>query len=252
MRPQLSVFIELENKLLSVVNLLRAESTIMAHEHKRRSIANFLLAGNSTIVIRNALGVNRMDIKRVRDMLEATGDVLKTENGGQKRTKSSKAVIAAVKQKITRNPRRSIRKLAKEHGMSAATMSRLVRSDLGMRSRAVVTKQLISSRQKLSRFERSKKLLNWIKSNGQIVRVFSDEKNFSVDMTTNRRNLRYISKDRSIDVPSCVKFAAKSKFPDSVMMLGVIASDGIKMDPVFIPVGQRLNAKDYQQLLKDS
>jgi transposase-like protein len=104
----------------------------MSLEDRRKMIQHLLDAGKSTTEIRAALVVSRTAIFRVRQMLQATGGVRKRSGAGRKR---SKQVIRAVKQKILRNPRRSMRKLAKEHRMSPRTMRRLVRDDLGMKSK---------------------------------------------------------------------------------------------------------------------
>lgn len=42
----------------------------------------------------------------------------------------------------------------------------------------------------------------------------------------------------------------KTKHLASIMMLGIVASNGVKMPPVFWPEGYRLNAADYIEILK--
>lgn len=222
----------------------------MNQEAKRRQIQYLLSAGKTTSEIRTALGVSRTAIFRVRKMVDETGDVKKRTGSGRKRSKRTKAVVKAVKMKIARNPRRSMNKLAKEHDMSARTMRRLIRDDLGMKSRAVASKQFISERQKLVRLERCRRIISWLKSNGGVVTVFSDEKIFTVDAHISRRNTRYISAAAAADVPSAIRYNKKSKHPASIMVLGVVSSDGQKCPLVYLKSGERMDAARYQQLLQ--
>jgi hypothetical protein len=137
--------------------------------------------------------------------------------------------------------------------MHERTMRHVIRGDLGMKSRAVVTKNRITEVQKGTRVERSRKILNWIKKpeNAKKVRIFSDEKLFCVDPVLNRRNSRYISAERVENVPSSVKFSPATKMPQKIMMLGVISSDGKKCPPIFINSNEKINAERYCQLLRD-
>ena len=70
-------------------------------------------------------------------MLATRGNVKKIHGGGKQRNKRTPLTIRAVKRKIERNPRRSIRKLAFDHEMSEKSMRRSVKNDHGMKSRAV-------------------------------------------------------------------------------------------------------------------
>jgi hypothetical protein len=114
------------------------------HEAQRRVIAEMIRAGKTTADIRTVLNVSRKRIFTVRRMLAETGSFVKRHGGGHSRTKRTKKVIAAVRAKVKRNPRRSIRRLTREYSMSKSVMAQLVKEDLGMVSRAVVTKTLSS------------------------------------------------------------------------------------------------------------
>lgn len=121
--------------------------------------------------------------------------------------------------------------LVDEHNVFVAPVSRLVQWDLGMRWQSRVTKQLISRRHKLSKLDRARKFLNWIKSKNlrvSYVWVFSWEKflrwhgNQLSDLT-----ILVYEKSNDVNIFYCT---LKSNFPDSVAILGVVASDGRKMD----------------------
>lgn len=220
-------------------------------EEKRRMIRNLLNAGKSTSEIRSALCVSRTAIFRVRHMLRETGDVLRRHGSGTTRTKRTPALSKAVKAKIQRNPRRSIRKLAAEHNVSGRTMERLIKDDLQMSSRAVVSKQFLSEKQKQERLRRCRQILNWKKSHPGHVFIFSDEKTFTVDETVNRRNTRYISSVDNANVDSGVRISPKTKHPAGVMVLGLVASDGQKCPLIFVPDGGRVDSALYQRMLQE-
>ncbi|QQP34859.1 Putative transposable element [Caligus rogercresseyi] len=48
-----------------------------------------------------------------------------------------------------------------------------------------------------------------------------------------------------------IRTITKTKHPASVMMLGVVASTGGEMAPIWFPVGYRLTAADYLMVMKD-
>ncbi len=80
--------------------------------------------------------------------------------------------------------------------------------------------------------------------------IFSDEKNFVVDRVINRQNSRYIAHNIE-DTANFIKFANKTKKPASVMVLGILGSDGSICSPIFIPEGLKVNTKVYLNLLEE-
>ncbi|KAF2361093.1 Immunoglobulin V-set domain [Trinorchestia longiramus] len=78
-----------------------------------------------------------------------------------------------------------------------------------------------------------------------VPRPCSDEKTFSVDPLVNKQNDRIVSFSQGI---SELRNGSKNKHPASVMMFGVVASNGEKMLPVWFPRGYRLNASAYKDV----
>ena len=68
----------------------------------------------------------------------------------------------------------------------------------------VIRKKEIKSILFILTLERSKLLLTWIKHHGSTVRLFSDKKNFTVDIAYNRRNDRFLASSSS-EVPFVMK-----------------------------------------------
>ena len=58
--------------------------------------------------------------------------------------------------------------------------------DLGLKSYARTPRHLLTESMKARRLERSKKVLSYLKQHGSTVKVFSDEKIFTVDAVVNR------------------------------------------------------------------
>ena len=85
---------------------------------------------------------------------------------------------------------------------------------------------------KTLRLDQSNKLLNQLKSHASsTVKIFSDEKLFSIGCTINRRIDRFIVQKGDKASPVC-----HTKQPQSVMMLGIIASNGEKCLSIIIKI----------------
>ena len=143
------------------------------------------------------------------------------------------------------NPTKSIRKIAKEVNVSKTTI-RIHLKTLGLSSYVRRHRQLLSNAAKVKRVERSKKLLGKLKkSTPSQVRIFSDEKNWTVDQARNARNDRYIAHS-----PKEVPVINRTKYPASAMMLGVVGSDGKRMPPFWFPKGLRVGTKEYLEVME--
>ena len=123
-----------------------------------------------------------------------------------------------------------------EANISERSMRRVIKDDLHPSSRARVKRHLITERVQELRVSRSKRLLSVLKK-GRMIILFSDEKLFSIDSVSNSRTDRFISAKKLEDVPENVKFSFQTKHPAGVMMFGLVASNGLKMPPVFIDAG---------------
>ena len=116
----------------------------------------------------------------------------------------------------------------------------------GLESRVRPCRQYLSQTTKETRLSKAKKLRNMLKKqSSDTVIIFSDKKLFTVDQAYNRRNSRAV-------VPSGTKPPPimKTKFPQKVMVLGIVASDGKKCPPIFFEAGLKITAKVYMDVLK--
>ena len=162
---------------------------------------------------------------------------------GKKRTRP---LVSKVKRIISRNPRKSMRKIAMEAKVSARTLRRVVHEDLGLKSYVLRVKQLLTPAMKQKRVDIGRRLLNSLKrmTNGKI-KIFSDEKFFTTDQKANRRNDRYIG-----DTIDKVPVVMRSKHPVGVMVLGAVSSEGHVMPPHFFQPGEMVTSDVYINALE--
>lgn len=189
------------------------------------------------------LKLNAMFIKRTLDRYEDTKSIEDRSRSGRPMSQRTPKLVKAVREKIRRNPRRSMRKLAKEHQTSPMTMHRLCRKDLGMHPYKLQKCQLLSEATKMKRLERSKKLLKRCKDGTLHNIIFSDEKLFTVEAAFNHQNDRILS--QSIEaIPIGAKKVRRTQKPASVMVWAAVSSEG-KSPLIFVPSGVKINKNLY-------
>jgi hypothetical protein len=131
-----------------------------------------------------------------------------------------------------------MRSIATEMGVAERTVRRIMQEDIRYKSYAMRRGQFMSAATKIRRADKAKKLLAKIKHPtvpNQLI-FFSDEKNFTQDQKVNRRNNRWLCSD-----PTDVPIVMSTKFPATVMVLGVVSNEGDVMPPHIFPKGLRVN-----------
>ncbi len=88
-----------------------------------------------------------------------------------------------------------------------------------------------------------------MKKGGLGVNLFSDEKRFMVDRVINKRNDQYTDLGEA-PMPESVKLSAKTNYPQGIVVLEVIHSDGKACPLPPSPEGLKVNAALHQRLLK--
>ena len=91
---------------------------------------------------------------------QETGQTSDRPRKGRPRSVRNSERIKRVREKVRRNPARSMRKLAKEEGVSHTTMQRIVKKDLNLIPYKKVKVQLLSKATKAKRLTQSKVLLD--------------------------------------------------------------------------------------------
>ncbi len=216
-------------------------------EKLREKIVVRIHTGDKISTIAKAFGVTHKTVYIAKKLFDETGGYSRRSSGGRPRSACTLRLVVNTAAKIRRNQTRSLSKLAKEADISLMSMCRLVKFNLGMRSRAKVRCQTLTMVNRAKREARSRKILNWMKSNTGIPIVFSDEKNWSVDPHHNCHNTRYVAKTKESVDPS-VRYVPRSKFLAKAMSFGLVGTDGWAWKPLWIE--GTLNSKRYVDLLK--
>lgn len=105
--------------------------------------------------------------------------------------------INKLKSKILKDPTKSTRKLATELKVDAKAIRTAVKDDLKLKSYTRTPRHLLTWSMKARRLERCKKILIYLKRNKSTMKIFSDEKTFTVDTILNRRNDRCIAHSKA-------------------------------------------------------
>ncbi|UYV75798.1 hypothetical protein LAZ67_13001387 [Cordylochernes scorpioides] len=217
----------------------------------RAAIIVALRAGRSPKEIVDFLKLPKPTIYRVKkqfDEADSNKEGIATRKKHSRRSDRVRGeeFVKNVKEKIDGNPGKSMRAIAKEMDVGSMTIVRTIHEDLGLKSYALRKGQLLTENMKNNRKGKAAALLNNLKHDSfGMLRFFSDEKNFDVDQKVNPRNDRWICKD-----PSEIPVVMHTKFPASVMVLGVISSEGDVMPPHFFEKGLRMNADTYINVLE--
>jgi len=224
----------------------------MSREFERRAaVLESLRAGRSASEIITFFGYGKSYVYHIRKEYETATN--KEEITADRKThkrrsdcKRNDDFMAEVKATIDEDPSKSMGQLAKEFNVGKATIHRTVHDDLGYRSFVLRRRQLLTEATKERRKLRAQALLNDLKRDSAgLLRFFSDEKNFIQDQKVNRQNDRWLCDD-----PFKVPTVMHTKCPSSVMVLGVVSSEGHIMPPYFFPQGLRINADAYIDVLR--
>ena len=153
-------------------------------------------------------------------------------------------MINAVKARIRRNPKRSMRAMARDMNVSEKTIRNIVKIDLKMSSFKMQTRQHLTDLQKEKRLARAKILLNKLKAGTDTNEIiFSDEKLFTVESIFNRQNDRVLAKS-SADIPDSTRSVFRREKPSSVMVWAAISKTW-KSPIIFVPQGAKVNTNAY-------
>ena len=153
-------------------------------------------------------------------------------------------MINAVKARIRRNPKRSMRAMARDMNVSEKTIRNIVKIDLKMSSFKMQTRQHLTDLQKEKRLARAKILLNKLKAGTDTNEIiFSDEKLFTVESIFNRQNDRVLAKS-SADIPDSTRSVFRRQKPSSVMVWAAISKTW-KSPIIFVPQGAKVNTNAY-------
>uniref|UniRef100_A0A1I8AJ17 Helix-turn-helix domain-containing protein n=1 Tax=Steinernema glaseri TaxID=37863 RepID=A0A1I8AJ17_9BILA len=104
----------------------------MTLESNMISVISLFKLGRSGPDIRRLLKLHRMEVKRVLNRYKQTGSIRNRKRQRFECPVRTSVMIEAVRDRVKRNPNRSMRKMAKELNISGKSMRRVIREDLKM------------------------------------------------------------------------------------------------------------------------
>ena len=219
-------------------------------ETERAAIIELFRNGNTTAQILKALNIpmkRRNFVYRTINRFRETGSLSDKPRSGRPVTATTREMKSAVRSRVWRNPRRSVRKMALELKISRGSLRRIVNRDLGLSSFKRKRVHFLTDKIRAKRLSRSKGLLTRFANQGLEKVLFSDEKLFTVEEASNRQNDRILSTSASAILEEH-KFVQRVQKPSSVMVWGGVSAIG-RTSLVFIPMGVKINAVTYQNLV---
>jgi transposase len=195
--------------------------------------------------IANIVGVSVRTVRRLQHARNDGKSIKRAPGSGGQNKKRDEAFLDTLESSINTDPTKSIRRHAWELAVAPSTILLAVNHDLGLHSYVRTLRHLLTTSLKEKRLDRCKKLVNYLRRHGSIVKICSDKKIFTVDQVYNRRNDRYLAE--SIEE---VKGVYRTKHPAQVMVLGVLASDGKRMPPYFFGANEKVDTDVYYRVMR--
>ena len=223
-----------------------------SEEWKRITACMMIRAGFGDAEVMKGAHMSRNTVKTIRN------DLLETNNSYEevvrRRPTSRRSdnfrtpeFLARLQTLIEEDPTKSKTKLAEEMGVGRTTIQLAVTEDLRYKFYKRRKGQILTQKAQDNRLLKSRRLLNKLKHpvEANSIWFFSDEKNFCQDQKHNSQNNRWCAMN-----PSEVPVVAQTKFPQTVMVFGVISSEGDVMPPHIFQQGLRLDTTGYIELLE--
>ena len=160
--------------------------------------------------------------------------------------------VNAVRQEMEKDirissPKRTPRRIAARLGISRISVSRILKLDLNLKPFRKVKVCKLIEMNKIHRLQRATQLLQRFSERRVRNIIFSDESNFDLNGYCNKQNSRvYCDKKSNISPNELLQ--QKSTFPQHIIVFFAL-SYNFKFPPIFVPLGETINAKSYQELI---
>lgn len=159
---------------------------------------------------------------------------------GRKRTVRTAYNRKIIRQRINRNPKISMRRVALETKISNRSVRRIVKEELMLFPYKFRKAQFLTDKNKMVRLQKCKLLLSrHVALNWENI-LFTDEKIFTIEQQFNLQNNRIWSSSR----PDESAIISRRQGAQSVMVWGGICASG-KTPLIFVEKGVKLNKENY-------
>uniref|UniRef100_A0A7I4YFT5 HTH_Tnp_Tc3_2 domain-containing protein n=1 Tax=Haemonchus contortus TaxID=6289 RepID=A0A7I4YFT5_HAECO len=199
--------------------------------------------GRCSKTIAETLSVSRRTVDSTIKRFKELGTLEDRLGRGRKTTATSTRNVKVVRDMVRRNPKRSMRKIAKKLGISHTSALRIVKKKLGLTPYRCRKVHLLTASMKKNRVQKCKMLLQRFTSARHRDIVFSDEKLFTLESTFNRQNDRVLcSTAEEANVSG--RIHGRSGHAEKIMVWAAITYEA--MSPlVFIDSDVKINTEVY-------
>lgn len=217
----------------------------MTDNKERVAIVELHKRGLKPVDIVQATGYGRRKVDRAVRLFRETGGTSDRPRSGRPITATTPENVNRVRCRTRRNPELSMRKMARELGISNERVQNIVKNKLKLRPYKIARAHFLNEPMKAKRLTKAQRMLRLV-GGGRLERIlFTDEKIFTVEPIHNRQNHRQLLR-KGQQKSVTAKLAHRSHFPLSVMVWAGICATG-KTPLVFIPRNVKINAVEYQQ-----
>lgn len=208
--------------------------------NNRAAITALHQRGYRNCEISRMLCVARETVSRVIKRFKELGHDGERPGKGRKRSVNTSRNRQLIKKRVQRNPRISMRKIARDTGINREAVRRMAKNELMLKPYKLQKRQLLTEKNKQVRLQRCRQLLQRAAGKNWENFLFTDEKLFTVEQAHNRQNDRIWSANAP-GPSSVVEHRQKSK---SVMVWAGVCASG-KTPLVFVEQGVKINKDVY-------
>jgi transposase len=216
----------------------------MNKESQRAVILQLHVRGERNCDIAKILQISKQSVSRAIIRYQELDSLSDRPRSGRPLSATTGRIKSIIRSKIRRNPRRSMRKMAQEVGVSEWSIRNIVKNKLKLKPYKIQPVHLLTEKMKTTRLQKSKELLTRFADGAHRNILFSDEKLFTIEERYNKQNVRILSPNLP-SANSSGRLVGRSGHPSSVMVWAGITSNG-KTPLVFVDQGVKINKENYR------
>lgn len=217
----------------------------MDRKTKRVLVLQKYTDGKTVMQITRELKIPQSTVSNILKTYKNLNDVSDKVRSGRPCSARSKKNIKIVRERIRRNPRRSMRKMGRDLKIDEKSIRNLVKKDLKLKPIKFQTAHVLNDAMKKQRLAKCKVLMKRLAVGTHQVVLWSDEASFSIEQKFNKQNDRILSRN-VCDANSKSRIVQKSAHAKSWLVWGGITFDG-RTPLVFVKPGVKINQQFYQE-----
>ena len=215
----------------------------MVSDIDRGTILRLRQSGHIQKDISRITGLSRRTIEDTIRRFRETGTTKDRPRTGRPVTATTPTLVKRIRERIRSNPKRSLRKMAKEMNISERSVRRVVKTRMGLRPIKLQKTHALTDQMKATRLQRCRALLQRFTPADTSDILFTDEKLFNVEQTFNHQNDRIWSQSVK-EASKKGRYVSRKGHPASVMVWAGVTATG-KTPLIFVDQGVKVNSQNY-------